>query len=85
MRKDGKNTDFDGAEYWFFNNKIHRDRDLPAVIHINGHKSWYRHGVRYRWEWSLNNGSGCVMFGEDVRQYKDQAEYQRLVKMKAFW
>jgi hypothetical protein len=28
--------------------KLHRDRDLPAVIYLNGTQEWHRHGKRHR-------------------------------------
>jgi len=32
-------------EYWFKDDKIHRDDDLPAVIQPNDGKSWFKDGA----------------------------------------
>ena len=38
-----------GTQIWKNKNgKIHRENDLPAIIHNNGIKIWYLNGVRYR-------------------------------------
>jgi len=34
-----------GTKRWFNNSgQSHRENDMPAVIYINGHKSWYING-----------------------------------------
>jgi hypothetical protein len=33
-----------GNQYWYQNGKIHRDKDLPAVICANGTQQWFQNG-----------------------------------------
>jgi hypothetical protein len=37
-----------GSKYWHKNNELHRDHDLPAVIHPTGELFWYKDGLRHR-------------------------------------
>jgi len=38
-----------GVQYWFKNNKLHRDNDLPAVIRYNNKEQyWYKNGLQHR-------------------------------------
>jgi len=36
------------TRYYNFDDKQHRDNDLPAVIDSNGAQIWYRNGLRHR-------------------------------------
>jgi len=38
----------DGSQYWYQNDKKHRDNDLPAVICSNGILEWYIHGFKQK-------------------------------------
>ena len=33
---------------WYRYGKLHRDNDLPAIIHTNGSKEWYQNGLSHR-------------------------------------
>jgi hypothetical protein len=37
-----------GVKYWKKNNLIHRDNDLPAIIHSDGTQIWYQNGLKHR-------------------------------------
>jgi hypothetical protein len=49
-KKEFKSTDY----YVIFekNGKLHRNNDLPAVIYVNGSKSWYQNGIFIRREYA---------------------------------
>lgn len=33
---------------WWHDGKLHRDKDLPALVKSDGHKEWWQHGLRHR-------------------------------------
>ena len=37
-----------GAEYWYKNDKSHRDEDLPAIIFPSNSQKWYQNGELHR-------------------------------------
>lgn len=43
-----KEIQLSGDEVWRKNGKIHRDEDLPAIIHSDGTQAWYKMGKRHR-------------------------------------
>lgn len=38
-------VDNDGNKFWYKNDKLHRDDDLPAYIGNNGMQEWYKNGT----------------------------------------
>ena len=38
----------DDGQFWYQNNKLHRDNDLPAAIICDGTKKWYQNGLQHR-------------------------------------
>jgi hypothetical protein len=40
--------DVHGNQFWYQNDKLHRDNDLPAFIQKNGDQYWYRNGKCHR-------------------------------------
>lgn len=38
----------DYVTFWYKNNKLHRDNDLPSAIYHDGRKEWYKHGKLHR-------------------------------------
>ena len=52
-----------GDHYWHKNGLLHRDNDLPAVIHRDGTKQWYQNGLLHRDNdlpaMIYSNGSKC--------------------------
>jgi hypothetical protein len=76
----------DGDKFWYLNGKLHRI-DGPAVD-VWGYKSYYINGIRHREdgpaieftdgtkEWWLNGQQiPCIT----------QLQFERLMKLKAFW
>ena len=37
-----------GNKYWYLNNKLHRENDLPAIEYHNGTKYWYLNDKLHR-------------------------------------
>lgn len=37
-----------GDKYWYKEDKLHLEGDLPAIECLNGSKSWYKEGLRHR-------------------------------------
>ena len=40
--------DSEGTKWWYLNENLHRDDDLPAIEFTNGSKVWYNNGSRHR-------------------------------------
>ena len=38
----------DGTRNWYKDGKLHRDNDLPAIIHSDGTRQWYKDGKLHR-------------------------------------
>lgn len=38
----------DNSIVWFLNDRIHRNKDLPAVEFFNGSKFWHQHSLKHR-------------------------------------
>ena len=38
----------DGTQIWFFNGRLHRENDKPAVIYPEEYQAWYFNGRRHR-------------------------------------
>lgn len=36
------------SKFYYYRNQLHRDNDLPAIIHHNGYKEWYKKNKLYR-------------------------------------
>ena len=37
-----------GDQYWVQYDKLHRDNDLPAVIHVDGSATWWINGLKIK-------------------------------------
>lgn len=48
-----------GNQAWFKDGELHRDNDLPAVIHINGTQKWYQNGKLHR-----NNDLPAIIYAD---------------------
>jgi hypothetical protein len=73
-------NDKTGDKYTFKNNKLHSYNDNPAGERIDGHKIWFRNGIRHRLygpavEWSYGS-DGWYLFG---RKYSEDA-YNEIMK-----
>ncbi|RTK95519.1 MAG: hypothetical protein EKK64_06770 [Neisseriaceae bacterium] len=38
-----------GTKEWYFDGKLHREKDKPAIEYSNGDKEYWFHGARHRW------------------------------------
>lgn len=86
--KDGRYEDGNGSIWWYLNNQLHRDGDLPAVELSHGTKMWLRHNKHHRTngpaiEWAGGEGN-WFLEGERI-DCKTQEEFERMQKLKAFW
>ena len=45
--KNGIHTSSDGTQYWYKDDKLHRD-DGPAVIYPDGYQAWWKDGNLHR-------------------------------------
>ena len=39
---------YEGDNYWYQNEKLHRDNDHPAIMYKDGGRLWYQHGKLHR-------------------------------------
>lgn len=37
-----------GTQFWYRNNQLHRDNDLPAIVYFTGTQCWYQNGQLQR-------------------------------------
>jgi hypothetical protein len=81
---------WDGAKFWYLNddlNIFHRE-DGPAVEYSNGDKIWYMNNKCHR-----EDGPAVECFDGEKFWYwnniridcSNQEEFERLLKLKAFW
>jgi hypothetical protein len=87
MNKPICKTDQWGTEYWYLNDKLHRE-DGPAMKFYAGAKFWYLYGKRHREdgpaiEWA-NGAEEWWYYGKKLN-CRTQEEFKRLLKLKAFW
>jgi hypothetical protein len=74
-----------GDKFWYKDDKYHRE-DGPAVEWVNGSKEWWINGQLHREDGPAaesNNGEKYwYLNGERIYS---QEEFERLIKLKAFW
>jgi len=79
----------EGNRYWCNDNyELHRE-DGPAVEYVNGDRSWYRDGKPHREDgpaidW-VSNGLQEWWFNGQQFNVNSQEEFERILKIKAFW
>jgi hypothetical protein len=76
-----------GDKYYYLNNRRHR-KDGPAVDHANGDKIWYINGSYHREDGpavDYINGDKRWYFNGEYIPCKSQEEFERLMRLKAFW
>jgi hypothetical protein len=78
----------DGAKAWYQHGAYHRDNDLPSYIGGIGYKVWHQHGERHR----TTGPAVITSVGEQHWYLNDkllycntQEEFEKLMKLKAFW
>jgi len=76
-----------GDKYWYFDNKRHRT-DGPAVECASGTKYWFLDGKRHRTDGpAIERADGYKRWYLNGKQIdcKSQEEFERLMRLKAFW
>jgi hypothetical protein len=69
---------------WYLNTKLHRE-DGPAIEAANGAKFWYLNGKRHREDGpAVEHAYGYKEWWLNHKQIS-QNEYERLMRLKAFW
>jgi len=80
--------DFYGNKKWINENyNLHRD-DGPAIIYCNGDKTWYQDGKIHRVDgpaYIRVNGYQEWWINGHFLNVKSQQEFERYMKLKAFW
>ena len=74
-----------GWQWWTLNGLLHRE-DGPAVI--GTHESWYINGLRHRENGpaiEYHNGDKEWYYNGNLIDCRSQEEFERIIKLKAFW
>ena len=87
MTDNNPEVDYMGNKRWYKDGMYHRE-DGPAVEHRDGWKGWWLNGLHHR-----DDGPAAVWAnGYKEWWYKGkrlpcntQEEFERLIKLKAFW
>lgn len=77
----------DNSKVWYQKGVIHRI-DGPAIEWPSGHKEWLIRGLRHRLDGpavEYVNGYKEWYFEGKLIDCKNQEEFERLLKLKAFW
>lgn len=61
-----------GTKVWYLNGCIHRDDDLPAVVHEDGTRMWHQRGLRHR-----DNDQPAVMDADGTRIWYQNGKKHR--------
>ena len=71
--KAGRVVDPQGNQYWYFSNfKLHREKDQPAVINLDGTKEWWKFDKRHR-----ENGLPAIEGAAGTREWWVENERHR--------
>ena len=85
--KNGLIIDENRNQFWYQNDKRHRDNG-PAIEWNNGNKYWYQNGKRHRIDGpAIEYFDGYKIWyfkGKEI-EVSCQEEFERVVKLKAFW
>ena len=80
-------VDLHGNKLWYLNDKIHRE-DGPAMEYANGAKFWLINGKYHREDGpalEYPDGTGRWYFNDVYVHCSSQQEFERYLKLKAFW
>lgn len=93
-RTDGPAIEFaNGDKYWYQNGLLHR-LDGPAVEYDDGARYWYQNGKLHRLDGPAVEGNNGYRDGGNYKEWyfedeklncKTQEEFERLLRLKAFW
>ena len=67
---------FDGAQFWYKNDKCHRDNDLPAIIQANGSKYWYKNNKVHR-----DNDMPAIIYADGFQEWRKEGVQYVLEKV----
>jgi hypothetical protein len=84
---DSVEIDMYGNKYWYRDGVQHRD-DGPAIEFANGSKVWRIHGKLHREDGPAVehiHGSKYWYYHDKAIDCENQEEFERIIKMKAFW
>ena len=76
-----------GATYWYVDDELHRDAD-PAVVSDRGDKWWYVHNKLHRIDGpaiEMFDGYKAWCINGNRVPCDTQEEFERLMRLKAFW
>ena len=76
-----------GTKYWYRHGKLHRE-DGPAVEYVNGEKQWYLDDKLHRKDGpaiEYANGFNLWFINNKLIDCASQEEFEKLIKLKAFW
>jgi hypothetical protein len=85
--RNGLEIDDFGIMRWFSNGILHRIEG-PAVIYPDGEQSWYINGKLHREDgpaMMFNNDRSYWYYHGNEIDCSSQEEFERLLKLKAFW
>jgi hypothetical protein len=76
-----------GTKKWYLSDKLHRE-DGPAIEYADGDKFWFINDKRHREdgpaiEWG--DGDKSWYLNDKFIPCETQKEFERLMKLKAFW
>ena len=77
----------DGAKYWYAQGRLHRE-DGPAIEYPGSNKYWYSRGQFHRTDGTAierSNGTSEWYYNGKRIECSNQKEFERLIKVKAFW
>jgi len=87
-REAGPAVEFaNGTKHWYQQGKLHRV-DGPAIESANGNKWWYQHGNCHREDGpavECANGTQQWWIKGKQLNVSSQEEFERYIKLKAFW
>ena len=72
---------------WYQNDQLHR-LDGPAQEWANGGKFWYQNGLCHRLDGpaiEYADGTKCWYFRGQQIECTDQIQFERMLRLKAFW
>jgi hypothetical protein len=85
--KNGLTINQYGTKQWFLNGQLHRV-DGPAIEWSNGAKNWYLNGQLHRVDGPAVEHAVSIKFwyyrGTQIK-CQSQTEFERYLKLKAFW
>ena len=85
--KNGLHINSNGTKEWYLEGNLHRE-DGPAVEYADGTKEWCLEGKRHRVDGpaiEYPNGNKHWWLNGISLPCKSQEEFNKLLKLKAFW